>query len=93
MGDDRYDRQRRLREVGAAGQLRIERSEASIAAGPSAAITLSYLARAGVERARIEAFPIEIPRHAAFFQFSGPRALAHGAEGALRHLLSCLELS
>jgi hypothetical protein len=93
MAEDRYDRQRRLREVGAAGQLRIERSEAHIPAGEAAAVTLAYLTRAGVERAIIAVGPADVPRHSAFFRFTGPHALAHGAEGALRHLLSRLELA
>jgi hypothetical protein len=92
MEADRYDRQWRLREVGPAGQLRIERSEAVIAAGPQASTELSYLLRAGVERAAIVNGRAGTCAHAEFFQFSGPRAVASGAEGALRHLLSCLEL-
>jgi hypothetical protein len=93
MDSDRYDRQRRLREVGAEGQLRIEHSEASIPAGPSAAVEVAYLVRAGVERAAIDSGRARPGAHAAFFRFSAPRAVADGAEGALRHLLSCLELS
>jgi hypothetical protein len=92
MVDDRYDRQRRLREVGPAGQLRIERSEARIPSGAPAAVTLAYLTRAGVERAIISVSPADVTRHATFFHFSGPRTVADGAERALQHLLTCLEL-
>ncbi|HWA75036.1 MAG TPA: hypothetical protein VG937_22005 [Polyangiaceae bacterium] len=93
MDGDRYDRQRRLRQVGPAGQLRIERSEATIPAGAAAAVALAYLTRAGVERAIIEVRPDDAFSHSTFFRFSGPRTVAQGAEGALRHLLKSLELS
>ena len=53
MSAGRYDRQQRLPGVGATGQLRIEHSAALIPAGPSAAVALAYVARAGVERAEI----------------------------------------
>jgi hypothetical protein len=92
MVDDRYDRQRRLREVGPGGQLRIERSEAHIPAGAAAAVTLAYLTRAGVERATIAVGSATAPSHSTFFRFSGPRTVAEGAERALTHLLTCLEL-
>jgi molybdopterin/thiamine biosynthesis adenylyltransferase len=93
MDSDRYDRQRRLHEVGAAGQLRIEQSEAVIAAGPSASVELAYLVRAGVSRAAIDSSRTRRFSHAEFFRFSGPSAVAGGAEGALAHLLTCLEPS
>lgn len=90
MDSDRYDRQRRLREVGVEGQLSIERSEAIIPAGRSTAVELAYLVRAGVERAAIDSARVRPLSHASFFRFSGPGAVAEGAEGALRHLLTCL---
>jgi hypothetical protein len=93
MDSDRYDRQRRLREVGVAGQLAIERSEATIPAGRSTSVELAYLVRAGVARVAIDSARQRTASHSSFFRFSGPRAVADGAEGALMHLLSCLELS
>jgi molybdopterin/thiamine biosynthesis adenylyltransferase len=90
MDSDRYDRQRRLREVGPEGQLCIERSEAIIPAGRSAAVELAYLVRAGVARVAINSARVRSLSHSKFFHFSGPRAVGEGAEGALRHLLTCL---
>jgi hypothetical protein len=92
MDSDRYDRQRRLREVGALGQLKIERSSATIPAGPSTSVELAYLVRAGVGRVAVDSGFARTSSHSSFFRFSGPRAVADGAEGALQHLLSCLEL-
>lgn len=90
MDSDRYDRQRRLREVGVEGQLCIERSRATIPAGRAAAVELAYLVRAGVACVAIDSARVRPLAHSSFFHFSGPRAVAEGAEGALRHLLTCL---
>jgi hypothetical protein len=86
---DPYDRQRRLSEIGSAGQSKIERSEARLCAGPGAAVALAFLVRAGVERGSITraATPPSFP-HARSFRFSGPFAVARGAHQALAHLLS-----
>ena len=92
MDSDRYDRQRRLKEVGDQGQQRIEASEARLGAGPEASVALSYLCRAGVSRLMIDSALSNDSRHAAWFRFSGPRAVAHGAECALAHLLHVLEM-
>jgi len=88
-GFDPYDRQRRLPGVGREGQEKIERSEARLDAGPSAAIALGFLVRAGVERGSIlrTAAPAEFP-HAPSFRFDGPLSVARGAHRALTHLLS-----
>jgi len=45
---DRYSRQRKLPEVGAEGQRRIEGLIARVASGPGCLIELAYLERAGV---------------------------------------------
>lgn len=86
---DPYDRQRRLAEIGSAGQSKIERSEARLCAGPGAAIALGFLVRAGVERGSITraVTPPEFP-HARAFRFDGPLEVARGAHQALSHLLS-----
>jgi molybdopterin/thiamine biosynthesis adenylyltransferase len=87
MSDDPYDRQRRLPGIGDAGQARIEHSEARIPCGPSAAIALAYLVRAGVERATIARDDAEGFPHAGAFRFRGPLEVARGAHLASTHLL------
>ena len=91
MSSDPYDRQRRLAEVGAAGQERIARSEARLAAGPAAATALAYVVRAGVERGVITSGESAPFPHAARFHFAAPGAVAAGAHAALRHLVSILK--
>ena len=88
--DDRYDRQRRLAEVGPEGQRAIEASCARLPAGPAATVALSYLVRAGVSRASIERAASEPFTHAAAFRFAAPRAVAEGADCALRQLKAAL---
>lgn len=90
--NERLDRQVRLREVGERGQANIERSYARVERGPAARIELTYLVRAGVERASIAEFDEGPFAHESWFEFSGPRDVARGASDALDHLLSCLEL-
>jgi len=90
MTFDRYDRQRRLAEIGSDGQERIRASEARIAAGASAATTLAYLVRAGVERGVVARAPQAPFPHAARFRFDGPANLGAGAHAALRHLVSAV---
>jgi len=88
---DRYDRQRRLQEVGAEGQERIRASAARIVAGPEAATALAYLVRAGVERGSIVRAEAEPFPHAGRFRFRSSAAIAAGAHSALRHVLSALK--
>lgn len=90
MSEDPYDRQRRLSGVGDAGQGRIESSTARIPAGPSAAIALSYLLRAGVGRAAIVREPGETFPHEHAFRFRTPLEVARGAHLASTHLLHVL---
>ena len=92
MGD-RFERQARLREVGELGQRRIAESGARIGRGPGARVELSYLLRAGVERGSIGDSQAPPFAHDDWFRFSGPRRVAHGASGALSHLLRCLEVT
>ena len=89
---ERLDRQLRLREVGERGQASIASSYARVERGPAARIELTYLVRAGVERASVADFGTGPFAHESWFEFSGPRDVARGASGALDHLLSCLDL-
>lgn len=89
---ERLDRQIRLLEVGERGQAKIAGSHARIERGPAARIELSYLVRAGVERASIADLDAGPFAHESWFEFSGPRTVARGASGALDHLLRCLDL-
>ena len=68
--DDRYTRQRRLREIGDAGQERLHRANVVVGGGSGALFELVYLHRAGVGSVTIDAF-------------AAPRAFAH--ESAFRH--------
>ncbi|HLV64809.1 MAG TPA: hypothetical protein VKY73_03320 [Polyangiaceae bacterium] len=90
MSAERYDRQKRLPGVGAAGQLRIERSAAHVPAGPSANVALAYLARAGVGHVEIVPRPAPPFRHAAAFAFDGPCRVAEGAHLAIVHLIEAI---
>jgi len=91
---DRYSRQRRLAEIGDAGQARIERATASVRSGDPSAITeLSYLIRAGVGAA--SALPdadAEPFVHASLFRFEAPRAVGAGAWRALGKLRRAVEM-
>jgi molybdopterin/thiamine biosynthesis adenylyltransferase len=87
MSADLYSRQRRLPEVGAEGQERLERADLSIDAGPAAASELSYLLRAGVGRALVTRRSTRDPfAHSAHFKFTPSRTLAEGAWRALRQI-------
>lgn len=92
MMEDRYDRQRRLSEVGIAGQARIEAHEARIGAGPGASIALAYLVRAGLRRVSVErGLRHDFPQAGAF-AFAGPAAVAAGAHQALREIRAALAM-
>lgn len=86
MTDELTSRQRRLTQVGDAGQRRIDASSAQVAAGPSAATEMAYLVRAGVEKLRVDRAPDATFSHATTFSFSGPLQVALGAHRALGHL-------
>ena len=88
---DRYTRQRRLREIGDAGQARLEAAATTIAGGPGAVLELVYLHRAGVGSVTIDA--LSVPRafpHAPFFR--NPAALRFAA-ASWRALRTIIEVS
>ena len=89
--DDRYTRQRRLREVGSEGQERIERARLRVRGGPAACVELAYLHRAGVGTVELDA--LDEPRrfaHAAAFRHAAARRHAAAAWRAARSLLEVL---
>jgi hypothetical protein len=76
--DDRYTRQRRLREIGDAGQARLERASVVVHGGEAAVLELLYLHRAGVGSVMIDSFGESRPFvHEA--QFRHPVARRHAA--------------
>lgn len=90
---DRYDRQRRLAEVGADGQERIERASAEVCGRDGATVELAYLCRAGLSE--VTMVPRKVPRrfvHADWFRFGQPRAVGAGAWRALEIIKKALEL-
>ncbi len=93
MDDERYDRQRRLREIGARGQALIERSSATLPPGPGADVAMTYLRRAGVAQVTLAEGATTPASNASWLHFSGPRAVACGAFLALQHLLASIEKS
>ena len=86
--DDRYTRQRRLREIGDAGQERLAHARVLIAGGKEAVVELVYLHRAGVGSVEIDglAQPGAFA-HAAIFQHEVARRHAAAAWRALRTLI------
>jgi hypothetical protein len=89
--EDRYTRQRRLHEIGDAGQARIESASVTITGGPGALVEFVYLHRAGVARATLDALSAPPPfPHAAAFRHAA--ALGHAA-GSWRALRSLVELA
>lgn len=92
--EDRYTRQRQLREVGLAGQARLEQSRVNLGTSPPDLYAAEYLTRAGVQVAQTSACPAsEVNTELqATFMFSGPAAVAGGALLALDHIKSALGL-
>jgi hypothetical protein len=86
-GSDRYSRQRRLPEVGDAGQARIAAAVVDVRGRDGAIIETEYLYRAGVERLSIspnlEPEPFAHERH---FRFFASRRIGAGAWRALGKL-------
>jgi hypothetical protein len=82
--EDRHSRQRRLAEVGAAGQARLEQAHLVMAEHEGSDVAREYLLRAGVRSVVLEPdrgappFPF-----ADAFEFASSRELAHGAWRAL----------
>lgn len=92
MSADLYSRQRRLPEVGAEGQERLERADLVIAAGPAAGSELLYLLRAGVGKALVSRRSAPAPfAHGAHFKFGSSRTLAEGAWRALRQIHAVIQ--
>ncbi len=88
---DRYSRQRRLAEVGDAGQARIERAQAHVLGTEGALTEVSYLARAGV--GSVTVIPNLEPTpflHASWFRHDATRAYGAGAWRALATLRGAL---
>ena len=84
---DRFCRQRKLGEVGDAGQSRISAAVLEVRGADGAIIEAEYLHRAGVERLTI--LPRSEPEpflHETHFQFFASRRVAAGAWRALRKL-------
>ena len=82
--NDRYNRQRKLSEVGDTGQLLISRSLHEVRGADGAIIEAEYLHRAGVERLTI--LPRAEPEpfvHESHFRFFASRRVAAGAWRAL----------
>ena len=91
-GEDRYTRQRRLAEVGEAGQLRLQASRFEVRDREGALVEAMYLHRAGVERVSITPHgEVETFAHAAAFRFPAARAVGAGAWRALGKLRGALE--
>lgn len=92
FGEDRYTRQRRLREVGDAGQVRIESARLEVHDSEGALVEATYLHRAGVGRVTIEPRAGAEPfAHAAAFRFPAARTVGAGAWRALGKLRGALD--
>jgi hypothetical protein len=84
-------RQKKLAEVGAAGQERLERAAAEIRGRDGAMTELAYLVRAGV--GRVTVLPGAAPKpfaHAEWFRFDGARSAGAGAWRALSTIRDAL---
>ena len=93
MTRDRFTRQRRLAEVGDAGQQRIEAAQIEVRGLDGADIEIRYLAGAGVGELRHD--PRLAPEpfvHAPMFENEASRRVAAGAWRALVSLRRALEL-
>ena len=85
---DRYTRQRRLREIGDAGQARLHAASVTIGGRADSMVELVYLERAGVGSVTIDS--LAAPRafaHAAVFQHDAARRHAASAWRALRSIV------
>jgi hypothetical protein len=86
--DDRYTRQRRLREIGDAGQELLERASVVVGTDRAALVELVYLQRAGVGSVTMHSFAK--PRafvHEATFEQPAARRHAAASWRALRALV------
>jgi hypothetical protein len=89
--EDRYSRQRRLKEVGPSGQRRLEQASLVIAEHADVDIERDYLARAGVRQIHIDADakPLGFP-WSQHFRFAASLGVANGAWCALSRLKTAL---
>lgn len=92
MSSDRYTRQRRLAEIGDAGQRRLEAASAVVCGLDGADIELRYVMGAGVVNVAHDAAgePLAFA-HAGFFDFPSSRRVGAGAWRALRTLKRAIE--
>jgi hypothetical protein len=93
MVSERFERQARLREVGAEGQARLERASFEVHGRDGALVELLYLCRSGAERVQmLPGLEPEAFAHAAEFRFEEARRVAAGAWRALAKIRGCLGL-
>jgi hypothetical protein len=82
--EDRYTRQRRLREIGEAGQQRLFSANVTLGGGEGQLVELVYLHRAGVGSVTLDALGVPRPfAHRAVFRHDASRRHASGAWRAL----------
>jgi hypothetical protein len=95
LSEDRFSRQKKLAEVGEAGQARVAAASYEVR-GPDGAendVELTYLERAGA--LRVVRLPEEAPRafsHEGAFRFQASREVAAGAWRALVQLKAALAM-
>jgi hypothetical protein len=89
--DSPFDRQLCLREVGAAGQRRIQSSRLDVSNSVSGSIEALYLTRAGVGGVRRVDGPDEAFKHEHAFRHASALSFGAGAWRALRQLKRVLE--
>lgn len=91
--EDRHSRQRRLAEVGAAGQARLDQARVVVPEHEGSDVARTYLLRAGVQAVMIERAPGAPPfPFADAFEFTASRELAHGSWRALAAIRDVLDL-
>jgi hypothetical protein len=88
---DRYARQRRLAEIGDAGQARLLAASHRVRGTDGASTELAYLERAGFRAVELDALAEPTPfAHAALFRHAAARGHAAGAWRALRAITELL---
>lgn len=87
-----YSRQKKLREIGEAGQIKIAEATVLIPAGPESEMAAEYLRRSGIGSVAVDA-RIEHPDflHANQFQFEPCRTFAASAWIATQNVVRILE--
>lgn len=93
MPIDRYARQRQVQQVGATGQLRLQRLTVVVPPGTTGDIEALYLERAGVQVERCQRAPAPRLPFEDLFEHEGSRVLARGAHAALSALREGLGLT